>query len=260
LPPASIRTSNRTVLAQVGATTEQPVAPTNTGTAADTIPPTGQVRPSTIPATGQVNPSSTPPTGEVNPSTTPPTGNVNPSSSTPTGQSSVNNAQRAQLAREAAGGVASPTQNQIGTITVDQSGTGRMQQKVESMQVRNVVGQAIVLYSQGGSSQPTLPSNLNGTAGSATRQGVNDSTARDSQLPNDANAGQGSAASQTAALQPATSGTQVPVAGGIIQLVTDRRPPATAVPQTSQAPTGASEAVEQQPADAAPPARQNLVR
>jgi hypothetical protein len=260
LPPASIRTSNRTVLAQVGATADQPVAPTNAGTGADTIPPTGQVRPSTIPATGQVNPSSTPPTGEVNPSTTPPTGNVNPSSSTPTGQSSVNNAQRAQLAREAAAaGVGSATQNQIGTITVDQSGTGRMQQKVESMQVRNVVGQAIVLYSQGGSSQQTLPSNLNGTAGSATRQGVIDSTARDSQRPNDANGGQGSAASQTAARQPATSGAQMPVAGGIIQLVTDRRPPPTTVPQTSQAPTGVNEAVEQ-PADAAPPTRQNLVR
>ena len=259
LPPASIRTSNPTVLAQVGATAEQPVAPTTAGTVADTIPATGQVRPSTIPATGQVNPSSSPPTGEVNPSTTPPTGNVNPSSSTPTGQSSVNNAQQAQMAREAAGGVASGTQNQIGTITVDQSGTGRMQQKVESMQVRNVVGQAIVLYSQGGSSQPTLPANLNGTASSATRQGVNDSTARDSQRPNDANGGQGSAASQTAALQPATSGAQVPVAGGIIQLVTDRRPPASIVPQTSQAPTGVNEAIEQ-PADAAPTTRQNLVR
>ena len=36
-------------------------------------------------------------------------------------------------------------EHRIGTITVNQIGTGRMQQKVEGMQVRNVVGQAIVL-------------------------------------------------------------------------------------------------------------------
>jgi len=259
LPPASIRTLQRTVLAQVAATVVPANADTGATTAADTTPPTGEINPSNTPATGAVIPSTTPATGEVIPSTTPPTGNVNPSSSTPTGQSSVNNAQQAQLAKQAAGGPGSASLNQIGTITVDQSGTGRMQQKVESMQVRNVVGQAIVLYSQGGSSQSTLPANLNGSAGSATRQGVIDSAARDSQRPNDANGGQGSAASQTAALQPATPGSQVPVAGGIIQLVTDRRPPATTAPQATGAPTGATGAVGQ-PASATPSTTQNLVR
>jgi hypothetical protein len=235
-PPASNRSTPRTILAQVGATTEPSNIDTGASAAADSIPATGQVRPSTIPATGEVNPSSTPATG-----------NVNPSSSTPTGQSSVNNAQRAQMAKEAAGTGSGAPLNQIGTITVDQSGTGRMQQKVESMQVRNVVGQAIVLYSQGGSPQTTLPANLNGSAGTARQQGVVDApTASGSQ-------------SDTALIRGQTAGPQVPVAGGIIQLVTDRRPPPTTGPQTSQTPVGTNGAVEQ-PANATPPAGQNLVR
>jgi membrane-associated protease RseP (regulator of RpoE activity) len=153
----------------------------------------------------------------------PPTGDVR----SPTGE--VNRSQ-IQPAKDG-GGVGSATLNHIGTITVDQTGTGRMQQKVESAQVRNVVGQAIVLYSQGGSPQ-TVP-NAPGT--------------------------QATLAPQTANSQSATSGTQVPVAGGLIQLVTDRRPAATAGPQTSQTPAPPNGAVEQ-PANATPPAGQNLVR
>ena len=106
-----------------------------------------------------------------------------------------------------------------------------MQQKVETVQVRNVVGQAIVLYSQGGQVQS---------------------------VPN-ASGAQGTPALQTATAQTATSGTLVPVAGGIIQLVTDRRPPANTSPETSQVPVRSNGAVEQ-PANATPPAGQNLVR
>lgn len=249
LPPSSNRSIPRTILAQVAETAEPTTTDSGLGTAADSIPPTGEVSPSTIPPTGQVNPSTIPPTGEVFPST-----------STPTGKSKVNEAQRAQMAKDAAGTGSGATLNQIGTITVDQSGTGRMQQKVESVQVRNLVGQAIVLYSQGGSPQTTLPANLNGSAGTATPQGVVDSPASSgSPRANNANGGQGSAAAQTAAQQPATSGSQVPVAGGVIQLVTDRRPPATTAPQTSQAPAGTNDAGGQ-PAIATPPAGQNLVR
>ena len=175
-------------------------APTNSGanTPADAIPPTGDVRPPTVPPTGEVNQTST-----------------------------LN--RPAQTAKD--GGVGSATLNQIGTITVDQSGTGRMQQKVESAQVRNVVGQAIVLYSQ--ASSPQTAHNATGAPGSP--------------------------ASQTAIAQPAAGTTQVPVAGGIIQLVTDRRPPASTGPQTSQTPAGTNGAVEQ-PANATPPVDQNLVR
>jgi len=193
-----------------------------------------------------------------------PSGAAIPPSSTPTGQSNnVPGAQAPQAVNANGqsavnGAQAGATPNQIGTITVDQSGTGRMQQKLESIQVRSVVGQAIVLYSQGGP-QTTLPANLNGSAGGASRQGVTDSTTRSSQRPTDANGGQGPAASQTAALQQAAPGSQVPVAGGIIQMVTDRRPPPAAAPATTQAPAGTNGAI-QQPANATPPAGQNLVR
>ena len=47
-----------------------------------------------------------------------------------------------------------------------------MQQTVEGVQVRNVVGQAIVLYAKDVPPQTTLPSNLNGSAGQAARTGV----------------------------------------------------------------------------------------
>jgi hypothetical protein len=196
LPPASLKGIPRTVLAQVGEPSDA-----SANTAADAVPPTGNVRPPAVPPTGEVN-----------------------------RQSSGNNTQPGQPPKDA-GGVGSATLNHIGTITVDQTGTGRMQQKVESAQVRNVVGQAIVLYSQGSSPQTA-----------STAPGA-----------------QGSTASQTVTAQPTTGGTQVPVAGGIIQLVTDRRPPATTGPQTSRTPAGTNGAVEQ-PANAAPPTGQNLVR
>jgi hypothetical protein len=52
----------------------------------------------------------------------------------------------------------------IGTLTVDQSGTGRLQQTVESVRVQDVVGQAIVIYSQHtGPGPATLPPNLDVT-------------------------------------------------------------------------------------------------
>jgi hypothetical protein len=226
----------------------------------------------TIPPTGQTRPLTTPPTGQVRPLTAPPTGQVNPSSTTPTGQSSVNNAQRAQMARDAAGagqnvasstggpGASGATLNHIGTITIDQSGTGRMRQTVESVQVRNVVGQAIVIYSPGGSPQRTLPANLNGSAGAATRQGVTDSgSARSSQAVVDATSGPDSAAPQTAVSGQTAAGSQVPVAAGIIQLITDRRPPPATDTGAAETPTGTKTGVKQ-PASATPPAGQNLVR
>jgi hypothetical protein len=60
-------------------------------------------------------------------------------------------------------GSATPT-TQIGTLTVDQSGTGRLQQVVEGVSVQDVVGQAIAIYSTN-ATQPntTLPPNLDNT-------------------------------------------------------------------------------------------------
>jgi membrane-associated protease RseP (regulator of RpoE activity) len=236
LPPASNRLVPYTVLAQVAATAEPANTELGSSSAADKIRPTGEVIP----------PSSTP------------TGQLNDGQGAQAAQATTGTAQNVASAAPVGAAL-----NQIGTITIDQSGTGRMQQKLENVQVRSVVGQAIVLYSQGGP-QTSLPANLNGSAGSAKRQGVTDSTARDSQRPTDAIGGQGSAASQTATPQQATPqqatpNSQVPVAGGIIQLVTDRRPPPTTVPATTQAPAATNGAI-QQPASATPPAGQNLVR
>jgi hypothetical protein len=188
-------------------------------------------------------------------------GTVNPSNSTPTNPSIT--AQQSQNPKEAVGpgpvGGAAGTLNQIGTITVDQSGTGRLQQRVESAQVRNVVGQAIVLYSQSNSSPTTVPANLNGNAAAATGQGVvNAPQAPASQTATNAITGQPAAAPQTAPSQSATPGSQVPVAAGIIQLVTDRRPPPATDPQTAQTPANPAGTAEQ-PATT-PPAGQNLVR
>jgi hypothetical protein len=222
----------RTVLAQVSET--DPAAQN-----AITIPPSGRATPSTIP-----------PSGRVTPSTIPPSGKVNPSSTTPTGQSAVNNAQRAQLGQNAAGTnpgnvAAGSTMNDIGVLTVDQSGTGRMQQTVDGVQVRNVVGQAIVIFSQGGTQQTTVPANLSGTAGASTTQGVTDTTsARGSQNVVD---GQPGAARSQAAAGQAVAGARTPVAAGIIRLISDRRPPPTEGTNTAVAPSGTAPAAGQNP-------------
>jgi hypothetical protein len=236
---------------------------------ADATTPTGEVRSSAVNSpTGEVPSSAVnSPTGEVPSSAVnSPTGQVNPPSGTSTGQAGVNNTgvNNTQLPQgathETPNGAASSTLGQIGTLTIDQSGTGRMQQKVEGMQVRTVVGQAIVIYSQGTTPQKTLPANLNGNAGAATRQGVVDApTAGGSQVATGASGDQVSAAPRDTALQPQTAGSPVPVAGGIIRLVGDRRPPPTTAPQAAQTPAATNGAIEQ-PASATPPTGQNQLR
>ena len=131
----------------------------------------------------------------------------------------------------------------IGTLTVDQSGTGRMQQTVEGARVRDVVGKAIVIYSQG-NSQQTVPANLNGSAGTANKQGVIDSA--HSSHPTD-----GDNYNRTGA----NAAARTPVAAGVIRLISDRRPPAAG---NAGAPGNAS-GIEQ-PANAVPPTNPNLVR
>lgn len=227
IPPTLRGEIPRGVLAQV--TESDPEAQNAT-----TIPPSGLAAPSTIP-----------PTGQVRPLTTPPTGNVNPSSTTPTGQSAVNNAQRKQGQAATGAGQTNTgtTLNEIGTITVDQSGTGRMQQTVEGVKVRNVVGQAIVIYAQAGSQQTTVPANLNGTAGASATQGATDTTSpRGSQVV--ADGGQGAAAAQGAVAGQAADGTRTPVAAGIIRMISDRRPP-TAETDTAVAPSETTPAAGQ---------------
>ena len=103
------------------------------------------------PATGEVNPLSAPATGEVNPLSAPATGQINELSATPTGQ--VN-----PPARQPAGATRPPgTLAQVGLLTVDQSGTGRLQQVVEAMQVADVVGQALVIFTDAVPPTNTIP-------------------------------------------------------------------------------------------------------
>ena len=171
-------------------------------------------------------------TDAIDPVQTPATGEVNPIGSTATGQSKANNAQAERdLARRAQeknanSGASTP----IGTLVVDQTGTGRLQQKVESLQVRSVVGQAIVLYSQTAQPAPvpTAP------APNVTR-------------------------TPAASTAPALAGEQTPVAGGIIQLVMDRQPAEPVSPNAVQDPASATPVAEQ-PGKVAPPVDPNVVR
>jgi hypothetical protein len=103
------------------------------------------------PATGEVNPLSAPATGEVNPLSAPATGQINELSATPTGQ--VN-----PPAQQPAGTTRPPgALAQVGRLTVDQSGTGRLQQLVEALQVADVVGQALVIFTDAVPPPNTIP-------------------------------------------------------------------------------------------------------
>jgi PDZ domain len=266
----------RTVLAQV--TNEN----SGSGTA---TPPTGQVQPNSTPATGEVNPNLTPPTGEVNPNLTPPTGEANPNLTPPTGQVLPPGAPptgrvlpsgtppTGQPDPDAVGDeglvglddsdiasgnpLSGSTLALVGTLTVDQSGTGRLQQVVEGVRVRDVVGQAIVIYAPATPPTTTVPPNTNvsGTRGetasaAATAQqqqpGNTPGTNQPRQLP-------GTTPQQLATTGPITgAGTPTPVAAGVIRLMSDRRPNATAPGATGA--TGQQNQSIQQPAAAEQPA------
>jgi hypothetical protein len=112
------------------------------------------------PATGSAQELQTPATGRTEPLKTPPTGAVDPINATPTGRPKVNPLDA--LANHGTG--ATTASIPVGTLTVDQSGTGRLQQIVEGVRVQDVIGQAILIHSQGSDSQTPLPPNLDVTA------------------------------------------------------------------------------------------------
>jgi hypothetical protein len=204
----------RTVLAQVTDTTQ--TNETASPPSANSIPATGNVEPLDTPATGQIRQPG----------------------ATATGKSRVEEARRSQLttpgATDGIGGV-SPTLNQIGTLTVDDSGTGRMQQVVEGVQVRDVVGQAIVLYSQTGTQPTPLPANLDPSADPATgAPATNPQSARRSQSLEPSPPS--NEAAQLRAQNPNVGDSQVPVAAGLIRLMSDRRPVGSGVEGTGTAP------------------------
>jgi hypothetical protein len=111
----------------------------------------------------------------------------------------------------------------IGTLTVDQSGTGRLQQTVEGVQVQGIVGQALVIYSTNASSNRTLPPNLDATtdpgvptANHGTQQGAATSEADVSRVPGTTNQ-----RSRSAVVPSNGFGGQTPVVGGLIRLMSD---------------------------------------
>jgi hypothetical protein len=181
-----------------------------------------------VPPTGQVNPLTAPPTGQVNPVTAPPTGQVNPSNTTPTGQSTVNNALEEQARQARAARANAGNQpiggHVIGTLTVDQSGTGRMQQAVEGMQVRDVLGLSIVIYSQSGEPTTTLPPNLDPTIEGEAGKAAGSAPPATSAIGRPANPQSAVAPAQAAPPQGGNS--NQPVAAGTIRLISDRRPAA----------------------------------
>ena len=143
--------------------------------------------------------------------------------------------QREQLSRTVGGNAA--TLSEIGVLTIDQSGTGRLQQVVEGVQVRDVVGQAILIYPPVAPPETIVPPNakvsdITGRRGAALQAGAGQRTSdaqtataqrpapgasRGAARPLPANEGE-------AAVQVAGKSAK-PVAGGVIRLVSDRRPP-----------------------------------
>jgi hypothetical protein len=216
-----------------------------------------------IPATGQTRALDTPPTGNVEPLDTPPTGQVKPSGATATGLPRVGDPRDDPniVNDPGAGGGIGPALR-IGTLTVDQSGTGRMQQVVESVRVQDVVGQAIAIYSQNGVPQTTLPPALDATADplagrqqaagqqqpeSAARAGATQSTETSSGAAT-AEPGPTNGVNDTpAAANNAVNGLDAngPIAGGLIRLMSERLPG-----EAGASPTGQGLPNPQTPVDA----------
>jgi hypothetical protein len=217
-----------TVLAQV---TDE-----NSGSGAAT-PPTGQAQPNLTPATGEVNPNLTPATGEVNPNRTPPTGQVLPPGAPPTGRVLPSDtpptglvdpdAAQNNLSGDIVGGngLSGSVPSQIGLLTIDQSGTGRLQQVVEGARVRDVVGMAIVIYAPSAPAETTVPPNTNvsGTRGETSAVPGQPPSANDVQPASAPRQLPGGTPPQIADTGP-LAGSPTPVAAGIIRLMSDRRP------------------------------------
>jgi hypothetical protein len=221
----------RAVLAQVAdpSTAGSPtpgVSPTDN-------PPTSEATPGTTPATGNTQPLETPATGQTREPGANPTGTPR----NPAERQDPNNVEDAGAG--VPGGVR-PTL-QIGTLTVDQSGTGRMQHVVESVRVQDVVGQAIVIYSQNGNQQATLPPNLNanadplagtdptirGRSQAAQTNGATGGAQRDTLNVNRRNV-----QANTNAVNGVNGNTAI--AGGVIRLMDERLPNTTAAGSADQ--------------------------
>jgi hypothetical protein len=198
----------------------------------------GRTDQSDIPPSGLARPLSTPPSGLARPLSTPPSGQTRPLTSTPTGLPDTRQPGRADTppGESSQGG----TLSQIGVLTVDQSGTGRLQQVVEGVQVAEIVGQAIVIYAPARPPQTAIPPDPNV---SGVREGAGDPNVP---AESQATAGATQAPRQNAAAiagAAQVNGATQPVAAGVIRLLSDRRPALGA----TDSPTGELTPQAQQP-------------
>jgi hypothetical protein len=169
-----------------------------------------------------------------------------PSGTTPTGQPDPEGAAVTPTTQQGIGGnsenaLGTLGLSQFGMLTIDQSGTGRMQHLVEGVRVRDVVGQAIVLYASANQPTTAVPPNAN-TSGTAVRDqaratpgGASRNNAQTRQ--NAANQQQVTPRNQApaGATAGAIAGTGTPVAAGIIQMMGPRGTGQGAVDVTSPA-------------------------
>jgi hypothetical protein len=173
----------------------------------------------------------TPATGPGNTTTTPTTGTTDQTNQTSNGQSTGKNAQLHEGSEQNARPAGAPGINEVGSLTIDQSGTGRMQHVVEGIRVRNVVGQALIISTSATPAAKTLPPSLDSSVD-----------------PNPSK-------SEDSAVAPSGApGNSLPAAAGIIRLISDRSP---APPKGGQAAApGTSPSSANSPPVAAPAARQ----
>jgi hypothetical protein len=134
--------------------------------------------------------------------------------------------------------------HQIGTLTVDQSGTGRLQQTVEGVQVKDIVGQAIVLYSSNPSENTPLPPNLDAAADpNAVPRSTPAGRARGAAIQNSP---QATTPNRNVATATGSFGGQIPVAGGLIRLMSDgsATPPTTPQDQPTTVPLEGGQSIQ----------------
>ena len=190
------------------------------------------------PTDGRTDQSTIPPSGQIRPLSTPPSGQARPLTSTPTGLPDTRQPGRADTPSETphAG-----TLSQIGILTVDQSGTGRLQQVVEGVQVADIVGQAIVIHAPVQPPQTAIPPNTNV---SGVRKAAGDPNVP-AQLPPAAASREVPRGAQPPVLANGqVNGSTQPVAAGMIRLLSDRRPAISA----TESPDGQLNSQSQRPA------------
>jgi hypothetical protein len=235
LEPGSYRVSVEDPAIGLGGDSPESRNNTSQGQPSQPAPPAAN---SAAPPTGRVNPQLTPPTGQVNPPVTPPTGRVLPSGTAATGLPAddarvvgSNAVGAANNAPGSGGGSRNAMFLPIGLLTIDESGTGRLQHEIKGIRVRDVVGQAIVIHASVDQPEATVPANLDvASAGADGTPSVSQAAANVQPSSTTSRPARQSAVATTSDVGLAADGTAKPVAVGMIRLLPDRRPVAGGAP------------------------------